>query len=785
MLVELSTIESILGQREAFENITKNIYSYNSFLIRGETGYGKSYLLNKIERYICSIRKTVSLKLTPQVVSYDYATFLSAISNIESIIINTGTEIVKNFSDMIPIFGEMLEKTLSIEFQYPSEFSDIESNIITQIKMASQGADIVLLCDEISSWDEPSIILLTKIIRYYDKLGHLRLSCVCADSNLSTEFDNLFAQVFDLRPFTKEKAVEIVKTVYPNTDLDDKEIINICSICKYNIGIVKSIISCIDMSSAFSDREIRSIIISSINNQENVTLLLDKASVIGFSSYKKLLQKYVHFNEFDFQYAVSEAKEDKLVLEDKEHIVFANETIWSIFNNFNKGNKKYHYELAECIKSILPTNYKRIGGEYTLAGLTEKAAVQYALSAIYYYITYRIKPIYSEQEKEIMDTYGLLDFCNKIIQLYEDYFTGNFHEDTNYPFSDYDELNFEIDYVKAFVYTNMKIEHTYYKNSLINLKRWIDNNSFRENCPEQWLRAAFMYMGTGVELHLGRDEKLLIDIQNTVEKYRKTDKNILNLNYDFNSKCNSIYSVDIAANVTFEAVRYWENQNSYKYLIALNNALANAIVLGRKSQALEYSKKAVEYLNRKNAYSNYFLTPLGNNLLISVLLWDTRVFTTLFEKIENYMIMLIDNSQDEISKVLYKNNLAIFYLYCMNMDETEKILNELYQLVEYNEEIDDYYSYLIKNNYFLFRLLKYKDVDVRDFLSELSKLKPLDLDMKYFTARLKFLEANLTQDFNLDINRDGWNDFNKVLVGDAWFFWGKWFLLSDIQFWSE
>ena len=783
--MELSTIEAILGQREAFENITKNINSYNSFLIRGETGYGKSYLLNKIEKYICSIRKTVSLKLTPQVVSYDYAPFLSAISKIESTIINTGTEIVRNFSDMIPIFGEMLEKTLSIEFQYPSEFSDVESNIISQIKMASQGADVVLLCDEISSWDEPSIILLSKIIRYYDKLGHLRLSCVCADSNLSTEFNSLFAQVFELRPLAKENSFEIVKTVYPNTDLDDEDIMNICSLCKYNIGIVKTIISSIDASSVFSDREIRSVIISSISKQENVTLLLDKASVIGFSSYKKLLQKYVSYSEFDFQYAVSEAKEEKLVLEDKEHVVFANETIWSIFNNFNKGNKKYHFELAECIESILPTNHKRIGGEYILAGMTEKAAVQYALSAIYYYITYRIKPIYSEQEKETMDTYGLLDFCNKIIQLYEDYFTGNFHEDINYPSSDYDELNFEIDYAKAFVCINTEIEYAYYKNSLIKLKRWIDNISFRDKFPEQWLRAAFLYLGTGVELHMEYDKELLIDIQNRVEKYRKTDKNILNLYYDFNSKCNSIYSVDIAANVTFEAVRYWENQNSYKYLIALNNALANAIVLGRKSQALEYSKKAIEYINRKNPYPNYFFGPLGNNLLLSVLLWDTKIFSTLFGKIENYMIMLIDNNQKKISKVLYKNNLAIFHLYCMNIDEAEKILSELYQLVEYNEEIDDYYSYLIKNNYFLLRLLKYKDVDVRGFLSELSKLKPLDLDMKYFTARLKYLEANLTQDFNLDISCDNWNDFNKVQVGEAWFFWGKWFLLSDIQFWSE
>lgn len=785
-----TTTETILGQRVVFETITKNINKDKIFLIRGETGYGKSYLLNKINGYIHSMSNVTGFFLTPHVFSYDYAPFLAAISKKENKLVNAGIEIIKSFSEMIPTWGDALEKILSIEIQYPSEFSETEINIISQIKVVAQDSMVILLCEDISSWDEPSLILLWKIIKYRNELGRFKLCCICTDSVTLNEFEGFFTHICELKAFNINDSVKLVRTLFPNTSLDDVDIKSICSICKCNIGIVSLMISHINSTRSFSDKEVRNIIISTIHDSEKVSLLLDKASIIGISSYKMLLKDFVNYDDFEFQHSINEAADAQLLEQTSEHVAFANETIWGVFNTYNKDNKKYHYELATCIKAIMPTSHKRIGVEYILAGLSDKAAIHYVLSAIYYYINYRIKPLFTEQEKDLLSSYGLLEFCNQIITLYSNYYNGVFDVNSTYPSTKYDELNFEVDYLKAFVFINMKIEHTYYENMYNNLWRWVENNKFKEENPEQRLRAAHLCLETGVELHTGLNKSLLNNVQNTIDKYIKTDRNIEFFNYDFKSKSNGIFSIEIAANETFQAVNALErnnsyNRRSYKYLIFLTNALANAIVLGKEDKALEYTKKAMNYIQAVDVFPNYFLGALNNNMLLTFLLWDMKKFCEEFESIELYMIKLINQSRDEISKVLYKNNLAVFYLYQQDIVAAEKIFDELYQLVEYNEDIDDYYSYLIKNNYYLLNYLKTGKIDIDFFIDELSALKPLDLNMKYFNARIKYIKNKLLQGFKLKIQNTQWNDFDRLQVGEAWFFWGKWFLMSDIQFWSE
>ena len=85
----------------------------------------------------------------------------------------------------------------------------------------------------------------------------------------------------------------------------------------------------------------------------------------------------------------------------------------------------------------------------------------------------------------------------------------------------------------------------------------------------------------------------------------------------------------------------------------------------------------------------------------------------------------------------------------------------------------------------MFQYIKTGKIDVQRFDDELSALKPLDLNMKYFNARLIYMKEKLTQGYKIDLKSERWNDFESVQIGKAWFFWGKWFLLSDIQFWSE
>lgn len=438
----------------------------------------------------------------------------------------------------------------------------------------------------------------------------------------------------------------------------------------------------------------------------------------------------------------------------------------------------------------MPSSHKRIGSEYVLAGFEEKASVHFVLSAIHYYITYRIKILFTEQEKNLMIRYNLFGFCNQIIKLYEYYYNGIFIEPSDNLLTKYDELNFEIDYYQAFVSANMSIDQTYYENVNSRLQRWVDNSCFQAENPEQWLRAALLCLEIEVELHKGLNKQLLIKVQNTIQKYFKTDKTFEILKYDFDSKSNSIFSIDIAANVTFDAVTAYErstsfNCHSYKYLVFLNNALANSIVIGKQEKAYDYSQKAINCITGIDSLSQNFIGVLSTNFYLALLLWKRECFFDEFSSISNYIKKLIEQNQDEISKVLYKNNLAVFYLYCKDFETAEGIFEELYRAIKFNDRIDDYYSYIIKNNYCLLQYVKTGKIDAESFVEDLSALRPLDLNMKYFNARNKYMKEKLSQGYKIDFGNAQWNDFDSVQVGDAWFFWGKWFLMSDIQFWSE
>lgn len=786
------SIDTLLGQSFIFQKITQNIDKDRVILLKGETGYGKTYLLNKVMQYCkTTMKNSVSFLLENNIYSYDYAPFLLAISQNESLFLNNGINILKTYVDMVPVIGKALEKSVSLKRSYPSEFTVDEINILTQIKKAAQGKKVILFCDEISSWDEPSLVFLIKLIKYKDDLGHFfPLSCICTDSASSDLYDKLFTVKYDLKPFNSIHSVQIVNALFPDNKLDEDTIKNICSICNYNIGIIIQVVSNINSTNAFSDKEIRNLFISKLPEKENVSLLLDKASIIGITSYKSILQKFVKLDDFHFQISLDSASEASLLRDEKEQVKFVNECVWSVFHEYNKNNKQYHHDLAKCLESVMPSSHKRIGGEYILSGFYENAAVHFVQSAIFYYITYRIKPLFTAQEKELINKYNLMFFCNRIIELYDNYYHGTCQEEEDCPLTNYDVLDFESDYYKAFLCINESIDQTCYEHVFDKLQRWVNNTSFKSESPEQWLRAALLCLETDVELHNGLNRALLSDIEQTIRAYAKTDKNIEVFHYDFMSKSNSIYSIEIAANYTYDAVSALEKNNlfyrhSYKYLIFLTNALANAIVMGEKEKAFEYSKKAIDCIAEGDIFPSSFIGTISNNIYISLLLWNRENFIKEFDSISKTMLNLIGQKDDDISTVLYKNNLAVFYLYYKDYTSAQNILKELFDLVKYNNSIDDYYAYLIKNNYYMFQYIKTGKIDVQRFDDELSALKPLDLNMKYFNARLIYMKEKLTQGYKIDLKSERWNDFESVQIGKAWFFWGKWFLLSDIQFWSE
>ena len=783
-------IEVILSQNIIYEKITKNLFGH-SFLILGDIGQGKKYVIKRICEYITKAKIGKTINMDADGLKYDYAPFLKAISEMENIVVSNSINLIKDLSKYIPIIGNVVNTIATQKKAFPSEFTDTEIDIINKLRTVIYNSNIVLVCNELAYWDVPSLTLIRKLIAYPEVLK--QESCIiCTDFKVPSIEKVNFSECFTLSMLPVKKSPEVIRYLIPNINISDEIIQNVCFACNGNIGILKSVLSDIVDFNICKKRidSFHNLIVSQLDDNDSCTLLLDKASIIGCSAQKALLKKYTSFDEFEFCRLIDYISEKHLLQDNSTTVDFSSDSLWSIFNTYNQSNKKYHYDYAKCINAIAPAKYDVIAQEYHLAGMKEQAVVYYVLSSLHNYISYRIRPIFNDEMINMINSYNLMPYCETMIDLYDKYFKYELTDQCIFPKESNIQLLFETDYLEAIYLVNFKVEKTYYRRAYNKIRVWLDNQDFAKKSPEQWLRAAFITLSISIELHEENPSLYFEIIENTINKYIKTDFKIAVMHYDFYAKSNSCFSIDIAEKNVIEAVNFFEKNlnklpSQFKYITALNNALANAVVVGRKDLATSYISILINYLEYPDTHIEYFSGAIINNIYIAMLLWSKSEFVKSFDSIETTMLDLTDTHSDAISKILYKNNLALFYVYCGYIGKANTIFEKLYNQIRDNNDIDDYYVYFIKNNYYIFNYIISEVIDIGAVFSELDSLVPLSTDTKYFSARNKYIKEKITCGYKINLNDPNWNDFKEKRIGRAWNLWGKWLLFSDIQFWGD
>ena len=783
-------IEVILSQNIIYEKVTKNLFGH-SFLILGDIGQGKKYVIKKICEYVSKTKIGKTINMDADGLKYDYAPFLKAISESENLFVANGINLLKDLSEYIPVIGNVVNTIATQKKAFPAEFTDTEIDIINKLRTVINNSNIVLVCNELAYWDVPSLTLIRKLIAHPEVLK--QENCIiCTDFKVTSIEKVNFSECFTLSMLPVKKSPEVIRYLIPNINISDEMIQNVCSACNGNIGILKSILGEIVDFNICNNKidSFHKLIVSQLDDNDSCTLLLDKASIIGCSSQKSILKKYTSFDEFEFCRLIDYMNEKRLLQDHSTTVDFSSDSLWSIFNTYNQSNRKYHYDYANCINAIMPAKYDVVAQEYHLAGMKEDAVIYYILSSLHNYISYRIKPIFSDEIKKMINSYNLMTYCENMIDLYDKYFKYELNDQCVFPKESDMRLLFETDYLEAIYLINFKVEKTYYRRAYNKMRLWFDNQDFAEKSPEQWLRAAFSTLSISIELHEENPNLYFEIIENTINKYIKTDFKISIMHYDFYAKSNSCFSIDIAENNVIEAVDFFKKNlnklpSQFKYITALNNALANAVVVGKKELAINYISILINYLRNPDTHIEYFSGAIINNIYLSMLLWFKSEFIESFDSIENTMLGLIDNHSDDISKILYKNNLALFYLYCGYIGKANTILEELYNQIRDNNDIDDYYVYFIKNNFYIFNYIISTVIDINAVFSELDSLIPLSNDTKYFSARNKYIKEKILSGYKINLNDPNWNDFKEKRIGRAWNLWGKWLLFSDIQFWGD
>lgn len=795
-------IENLLGQTNAFESIIKKKSVSSKCLIYAPTGFGKHYLIEKLEKHyqgcsgVCPV--CLSSNSSGLLKVQDFTPFLNMLSSRENIIYTNISSLGKSFATLIPYLGKVISQALSHKKVYPAIFSNAEIELLARIEHIAGTKQIIFLCENIDVWDQPSISFLNKLFSH--TIGIRKASFICTSSSKEQTPQILsFDSSFELHPIPKEYISHVVDIILPDHSLGFSTLEKIHMLSGGNIGIIKQLCNLvvdngtrlINESSTYHSITLQRLhgLLNDIKYQQTVGLI-DHASIIGERMYKRLLQDFSKLDLVEFAESIAISKENNILIDEVNSLVFNSREVWQAFNSVNIGNKHFHFELANCLQKLMPSNLYYIGNELLLAGQEKEACVFIILALLNDYHSYRVIPTILPAQIKLLENNDLYNSYLSLTRLYTLYFAGKFDElqQTACKFDDY-RLTFESDYIHALSSINGSIKHSDYTQALNKLDSWIEDEKFIMKCPYQWMRAAILALSVKYELHDTSMQSLLKKIEITKRQYIDTDKGIERLEFDFLAKCNFCYSIDTAYIYTKQAAEYFkktlkQSPSAYPYFISLINSSANSLVTGKYSEAIEYSLSALELVD--NGYSSFGATDaIINNLLLAGLLKGELSNDEIDRAIDQLANVASSISEDIITKILLRNNIAVMMCYKGDFASAAELINKLYDDLQFTNDIDDYYSYIVGNNYCILCLLTSNtEFDFQKF-ETLCQLQPLYHDRSYFESRNQYVLDYLRSNRFIDTAKPSWNDFKSQKVGPAWSFWGKWLLFSDIQIWSD
>lgn len=800
------SIEDILGQTKIYNTIIEHVHASANYLITAPTGKGKHYLINQLIDTLEKMPNVCVLRCHIQNIGIDsgldFAPFLAMLSIEEKTTITNGLNASMPFVELIPYIGKCISKLSSQKKIYPVAFNNTETELLERIQRVVGSRVLILICEEVELWDKASFRFLQKLLCFPFSINKQNIICTSAykKEEIGQELTS-FDSCFDLNSIKEEHMNLVAETLFPKINLTPLLLKKICQLSGGNIGMILQLVKFVNTNNdglignhqAYHDLILCKLRESlSKGNYEKAVELLDRASLIGERVYRKLLEVFWQYDLPSFIESIDDVVKQDIMNDEAEYLSFSYRVIWQTFYDHNSGNKRFHHELVKSIQKLTPSNYFYIADELYKAGEYREAAINYILAALSDYYMYHSLPILSPKQVELLKQYKLYNDYQQLIDLYSSCINGDFIGVQQTFFHCYErQLSFESDYIRAIAKINGSILQSDYSEALLSLQNWVEDEDFCENSPVQWMRAAQLAIGAQYELHNETMFCLLKKIDQISRKYIASDYGVQWLKYNFLARCNYCYMIDTAYYYTKDAFIFFKEHlkklpTKYPYYVALINYSANATVLGKYHEAIDLLSEGLVSLEREIVPQGVICS-LINNLLVSEYLGKQIKTVDEIELSIAQMNTLIEAMvKDIITSILLRNNQIVMFCYNGDYASAARKIEILYDEIRTIDDVDDYYLYIVGNNYHIIRhLAGIKAID-KTLMEQLFQLRPLDHDHKYFEMRQKVLLEQLSQgNFPNLLNQD-WNSLpGSLQVGPAWSFWGKWILFSDLQIWSD
>jgi len=828
-------IAALTGQAEIVIEIEHKLGTLRPLrgLIEGPSGGGKSWIFEQLlKRWQGASHKGIVAAGDRAFTDRSYAAWFSGISQAED---RFGSrrlmkETVTDTTDLVPSAGKLvsfLAETLlnSRERHQRSkslQLTDGEHEILFRLQALAGDKPFLLLADDLQFWDKDSLRLLAVILssrldKIYPFLTRTHLLAT-ATRGWNPAFSDLWRQVmgyldrnrWHLEYVSEDRLAPILRAFGLEFEFPKQQIDVIYSVAGGHLEMLRQLVdyyACNDVTTRCSGdaRIAPGLTIYQVLNAF-VKERLDQMGVEGQKAFDFLLATSVigrSFTDLEAQcimgsppdlHAVLETAEKlKLVKRDKQTIRFYHESLRESFLNATASRApEFHRAFARCLSFLRPSDYIT-RAEHLLLGRDDDLAAQ-----LYFVALLRMKrecePIkddFSERICSMMKDLGYENPCTLIVDAYNNFRNENYSSAAHllerieviYP----DVLLAERDYLLALCKLK-KFNSSDNLKALEMLSRW---EHLRDNESDLWSR---LQMTRLVACTRTGDFNLARQIERSLGKYyaslRRSDPSADTAINMLRRKSASLYGAEVAAERCRLAVAYFGAgstndlpRSPVQYYMGLCNLSGNLLVTGEFEASRNMAQLATTFWTKFQDIALPRIEVALNNLVISGYFSGALNANDALQT----MAKMEFGSRESPDKYLLVNNYIVLTALVGKLEEAIQIGTPFFESLGPNSSDDGYYRYFLGTNLSSCLHLVGKTNAAIEIWRQLEVPLIPDADMPFLLARHTGQEKAFAVVPPGDI--DGWNHFlsrtDTSSLGRPWAFYGKGFLFSDIQFWSE
>ncbi|HEX3799681.1 MAG TPA: hypothetical protein VH413_13370 [Verrucomicrobiae bacterium] len=726
-------------------------------------------------------------------------------------------ESVKDASGAIPMFGSATSHLLDdlLHFRRNSLareaiiLSKEEQDLLFVIQAVAQKKRLLLTLDHMDFWDPASWDLLALIASshlqdLYPALADVQLLFGVRETpppRLSTLLDEckVPTEVFQIHPIARAEMSTALRTfgfpemkeqevdgLYEATD-GRLDLLHDFSVHLRDTNLTKDAHGFDGLFANLLSNRMHSL----VRQAPELDPILSAAAILGRSFTLDDAQCLTGQTAEKLQAALTAATDARLLTLLGGMVQFQSGTLHDYFHRSGRSeHRKYHAKYAECLRIMRPGDYEGRWNHLILADRLEEALTCYALAALH---ARRQKSLTPEPNSLFQTAFwGLIkDFLAQMCRAYDAFETDKLGEAMDAVASIEaflpDALLAERDYLKAQIRLKSHRVKDFAESAAL-LKPW---DRLKDEEGEIWSRIAQARMISLVEINAMEEaSRLEEDLTKYYYARRRVDPWALYALNVLRRRSEPLHRLPVATQRLENALEFFGSFHSndlprhpIQYYYTLNNLVANLLASARFEDAVRRAEELDALVNRHALPWPSLEIPINNFVLAGFL--SGKLSAEMAVRILSQVQIEPPTSGDSL---LIANNYAVLLAHAGQVEDAKRRLQDCYRLLSSDSPCDPYHKYFIGNNVAALTALTGDSASAKQIYEGCLPL----IDGLYPTIRETIRERHGLLGAAIgDAQKLGIEALDRILLGSSqaklgkhWEFYGRGFLLSDIQFWS-